>query len=350
MCSLFVVCAGVANHGRPEVPGGTMAESIIDCQSHLFCPRIVELMERRDQDPRVVHRNGSRWVVMGDWIRRILPHHMDVDAKLAAMDAAGISQAALSINDPGPECFPGEEEDVARLANDFVAGICRRHPRRFLGVAVLPLPNVPAAMHELDRCVNELGFRGWLLYTNIAGRFPDEPVFRPLLARSRALGIPVLLHPARPVTIEFVKDYELTGTLGNMFEDTIALARLIVSGLLDDLPGLKLVCPHLGGALPYLIGRLDHQVGVLKRGPQHLACPPGQYLRQVWFDLVSPLPAAMRMARELLTADRLLFASDHPWVEPRLILDCLAEAGFSADERRRVLCDNARELFQIGRR
>lgn len=306
------------------------------------------MMEGRTEDPRVVARDAGRYVIMADWHRRILPSHMDVEAKLAAMDAEGIALAALSINDPGPEWFPGQELAVARLANNFIAELCRAYPGRFVGLGVLPLPEMPAALAELWRCVHELGFRGWLLYTNVRGRFPDEPAFRPLLKYSSELGIPVFLHPARPLTLEAVKGYELTSTLGNMFEDTIALARLIVAGVLDELPELKLVCPHLGGALPYIVGRLDHQIGVLKRGPQHLAQRPSQYLRQVWFDLASPLPAALNFARSYLSARRLLFASDHPWVEPRLILDCLREAGFTPEERHRVLEENARELLGLG--
>ena len=84
-----------------------------------------------------------------------------------------------------------------------------------------------ASLAELDRCVQTLGMKGLLLCTNLAGRFPDEPEFRPVLARAVELDIPVLLHPAKPLTTEFVKGYEMTSTLGNMFDNTIALTRLL---------------------------------------------------------------------------------------------------------------------------
>ena len=96
---------------------------------------------------------------------------------------------------------------------------------------------------------------GILLYTNLAGAWCDEPQFHWLYARAEELGLPILLHPSKPMTTEQVKGYELTSTLGNMFENTIALARIIASGLLDKHPKLKLVCPHLGGTLPYICGR-----------------------------------------------------------------------------------------------
>jgi predicted TIM-barrel fold metal-dependent hydrolase len=320
---------------------------VIDCQSHLFCSDVVAHMERRSQDPLVYRKEGERYVQMGDWHRKILPNHFDVDAKLAAMDAAGIDQTALSVNDPGPEWFGDEGSSIARVMNDFIADIVRRHPTRFFGLCVLPLQNMEAALRELDRCITTLGMRGILLYTNLAGRFPDEPEFRPLFARAVELDVPVLLHPAKPVTTDLVKDYELTSTLGNMFDDTIALARLIMSGLLDQHPTLKLVCPHLGGTLPFIIGRLDHQTQVLKRGPKYLTRKPSDYLKQFWFDIVSPLPAAIRMCYDLVGADRLLYASDHPWVEPQLILDSLRSLHLPQEEEARILGGNARVLFGL---
>jgi predicted TIM-barrel fold metal-dependent hydrolase len=321
--------------------------SIIDCQSHLFAPEIVALMAQRQSDPRVFTKDGVRFVQMGDWLRKIPPHYLDVDAKLAAMNGSGIAMTALSMNDPGPEWFGHDGPAVAQLANDFVAGVVRRHPTRFFGLCVLPLQNMQASLVELDRCVQRLGMKGILLYTNLAGRFPDEPEFRPLFARAVELDVPVLLHPAKPVTIEFVKGYEMTSALGNMFDNTIALTRLIMSGLLDQFPKLKLVCPHLGGTLPYIIGRLDHQTQVLKRGPKYLTRAPSAYLHQVWLDVVSPLPAAIRLAYESVGAERLLFASDHPWVDPALILNSLQNAQLPPADEVRILGANARSLFGI---
>jgi predicted TIM-barrel fold metal-dependent hydrolase len=319
----------------------------IDCQSHLFCPEIVALMQRRQTDPVVFARDGMLHLRMGDWFRKIPPFYFDPAAKLAAMDSAGIQLAALSINDPGPEWFGKDGPAVARIANDFVADIVIRHPSRFIGLCVLPLHDMEASLAELDRCVSRLGMKGILLYTNLAGRFPDEPAFRPLFARASELGLPVLLHPAKPLTTEVVKDFEMTSSLGNMFEDTIALTRIIMAGLLDEFPRLKLVCPHLGGTLPFIVGRLDHQTQVLKRGPKYLRRTPSEYLRQVWLDVVSPLPLAIRFARDFMGPDRLLFASDHPWVEPRVILDALGSLGLPPAEEEKILSRNAASLFGL---
>jgi predicted TIM-barrel fold metal-dependent hydrolase len=303
-------------------------------------------MERRGRDPRIVLRDGLRILTMGAWSRKVPSSYFDVNAKLKAMDSAGVAMAALSINDPGPEWFGDEGAAIAKIANDFIAAIVREHPARFFGLCVLPWQDPAKALRELNRSVLELGMRGFLLYTNLAGRFPDELPFRPVLARAAELGVPVLLHPAKPLTIDAVHGYEMTSSLGNMFENTIALTRLIMSGTLDALPQLKLVCPHLGGTLPFIIGRLDHQVMVLHRGPR-LAQKPSEYLRRVWFDIASPLPAAVEFVRQLVGAERLLFASDHPWVEPRIIADTLEAAHLSPSDRKKIESENARQLFDL---
>jgi predicted TIM-barrel fold metal-dependent hydrolase len=254
---------------------------------------------------------------------------------------------ALSINDPGPEWFGADGPAVAQILNDFIGGIARKHPTRFFGLCVLPLQDMRASLVELDRCVQKLGMKGILLYTNLAGKFPDEPEFRPLFARAVELDIPVLLHPAKPITIDFVKAYEMTSTLGNMFDNTIALTRLLMSGILDEFPKLKLVCPHLGGTLPYIVGRLDHQVKVLKRGPRNLQRAPGEYLRSIWMDVVSPLPLAVKFGYDFIGADRLLYSSDHPWVEPSLIIETMQAAGLPAGAEEKIFSGNARKLFRV---
>ena len=341
-----VTTIAASSHAATRSSVGLAGERI-DCQSHLFCPELVALMEKRDLDPRVFTRDGVRVVQMGDWLRRIPEHYLSVERKLATMDANGIALTALSINDPGPEWFGDDGPTVARLLNDYIAGIVRQHPTRFFGVCVLPTQDVPAARRELDRCVLQLGMKGWLAYTNFAGRFPDEEEFRPLFARAAELEIPVLLHPAKPLTIELVKGYEMTSTLGNMFDNTIAITRLIMSGLLDELPKLRLVCPHLGGTLPYIVGRLDHQVNVLKRGPRNLTRAPSEYLKSIWTDVVSPLPLAIKFGHEFFGPDRLLFSSDHPWVEPDVITACVRDAKLPAADEVKLYSANARKLFRL---
>ena len=319
----------------------------IDCQSHLFSPEFLALLEKRTSSPYVYRKDGERWVVTGNWHRRILPKHTDVAAKLADMDAAGIAMAALSINDPGPELFGKDSPAMARMLNDFVAGVVRAHPARFFGLATLPYDSTDRMLEEFERATGKLGMKGILLYSNLGGRFPDEPGIRPLFGEAERRGVPILLHPANPVTYDAVSAYEMTAMLGLMFDTTIALARLILSGVLEQHPNLKLVCPHVGGALPYLIGRMDHQTMVLKRGAQNIRRAPSEYLKRVWLDTVSPISLAIRYGYDFVGEDRMLYSSDHPWVEPQLILAEVRKLRLPAAAEAKLLSGNARRLFQL---
>ena len=330
---------------RPPAAG--LTRGLIDCQSHLFFPEVIELMRHRKIEPLVYDRDGGTYLKMGDWLRKVPPAYLSVEAKLAAMDASGIEITLLSTNDPGPEWFGDEGSAVAQLIHDSLARVIAKHPTRFRGLCTLPLQNEKAAAAELDRCVKELEFKGILLYTNLTGAWCDEPQFHWLYARAEELDIPILLHPAKPMTTEQVKGYELTSTLGNMFENTIALARIIASGLLDRHPKLKLVCPHLGGTLPYICGRMDHQLAILKRGPQNLQRKPSEYLRSIYLDIVSPLPEAIRFALDFSSVDKLLFSSDHPWVQPKEILDPLRSLKLPAATEAKIFSGNARQLFKL---
>lgn len=322
---------------------------MIDCQSHVFVPELIAWMKahRKDGQPYAYDRDGGTFVVVNDWVRRLQPRHADINAKLRDMDEAGIQLTALSINDPGPELFGTDGPAIARMVNSFVADCCKQHSGRFFGLSVLPLQDMRASEKELERCVNELGMKGILLYSNLAGAFPDEPRFQPLFAFAEKRGLPVLLHPAYPTTYHQTNGYEMAAGLGLMFDTTIALARLILSGTLDRHPNLKLVCPHVGGALPYLVGRIDHQTQVLKRGAKHITKAPSEYLREITLDTVSPISMAIRYGIDFVGVDRMIFSSDHPWVDPKLILSLVRELNLSPQDEEKVLRGNAIRLFGL---
>jgi predicted TIM-barrel fold metal-dependent hydrolase len=221
------------------------------------------------------------------------------------------------------------------------------HPGRFFGLAVLPFDHIDHTLDELERCFSTLGMKGILLYSNLNTRFPDEPQFRPLFAEAEKRGIPMLLHPALPVTFESTKGYDMAGGMGLMFDTTIALCRLILSGIFEEHPALKLVCPHVGGTLPFLIGRIDHQTSVLRRGAERIRKLPSEYLRQIWLDTVSPLAAAIKCGAELVGTDRMLYASDHPWVDPGLIAGHVRSLQLPEAEEQSIFSTNARRLFGL---
>lgn len=320
---------------------------IIDCQCHLFSPGTLARLRSRSEDPCLIRDAEAETVRMGAWPRRIGQAHTELGPLLEAMDDCGVTRAALSPNDPGPEWFAPDEAAVARESNDFIAASVASAPDRLFGIGVLPLPAIEETVREMDRGVRELGLKGFLLYSNCLGRSPDTLGLDPVFARATALDVPLLIHPAKPVWDDALADIEMIAAVGNMFEDTVALLRLILSGVLDRHPELKLVCPHLGGALPFLIGRIEHQMTVLRRGPRGLRKSPLDYLRQVAFDIVSPQPSAIRLLIDLVGTDRLLFGSDHPWVHPALMLETLDSIELSPSDRQAVLFRNATELFNL---
>lgn len=339
--------ASTAAAASTNMQGQSRTSNRIDCQSHLFSSEFLDWLGKRKKSPYVYTKGSDRFVVVGEWHRKLMPRHADVSAKLADMDRAGVQMTALSINDPGPELFGSDSLAVAQTLNDFIADTVRQHPTRFFGLATLPFDTEAHTLSELERCMSKPGMKGVLLYSNLDGKFPDEVQFRGLFAEAERRQIPLLLHPAYPMTYEATKGYEMTGGLALMFDTTIALGRLIMSGVLEKYPRLQLVCPHVGGTLPYLIGRIDHQAMVLKRGAENIRKAPSEYLKQIWLDTVSPLAMAIRYGCDFVGTDRMLYASDHPWVDPVMIASQVQSLKLSAADEAKIFSGNARRLFRL---
>ena len=189
-------------------------------------------------------------------------------ARLADMDASGITVQVLSVAGPGADLVPGAAGvGIARAYNDALAEAVSRHPTRYRGFAHLPMLSPEAAAVELERTVKELGFHGVLVNGATDGRFLDDPRFDPILERAAALDLPIYIHPGIPV--EAVRNAYYDGLPGN-FSFTMALSawgwhaetaihtlRLVLSGAFDRHPGLKVVIGHMGEALPFMLDRID---------------------------------------------------------------------------------------------
>ncbi|HEV2198828.1 MAG TPA: amidohydrolase family protein [Bryobacteraceae bacterium] len=323
------------------------ARERVDCQSHVISPEFLAFLEKRPDPPHIATQNGARILIVNGWRRPVLPKITDIAMKLADMDCAGISMAALSMSDPGPELFGSDAVAIARMNNDYLSSLAQAHPARFFGLAALPYGSPDEILKEMDRALAKPGIKGILLFSNLNGRFPDQEPMRSLFAEAERRGTPVVLHPARPVTLELLPDFDMVASLGMMFDTTIALCRLILSGVLEEHPNLKLVCPHVGGVLPYLIGRLDYQVLALKRGGGRITRPPREYLKRVWFDTVTGIGLGIQFTKDFAGVDKLMFASDHPWIDPQYNIDALDSVAMTEAERQRVYSGTARELFDL---
>jgi aminocarboxymuconate-semialdehyde decarboxylase len=322
----------------------------VDCQSHVFPAAYAELLKRNRRSPMTVGDNGAYVVTYGD-VQRFALCLADYDptAKLRQMDAAHIDLSVLSVNIPGPEMLEPELGiEGARICNDEIADICARHPDRFVGLASLPLQDVPAALAELDRAVGALDLRGIILPSHANGVPVDDPRFEPLYERVAARGVPLVLHPTVVTWGEAIKDHALIPMVGFMVDTSIAMLRLILGGVLERHPGLRVVHPHAGGVLPYLMGRVEDQTEVKRRGRDHITQSPMAYYRRVFLDLVSPSALALRYAYDFAGADRLLFGSDHPWMTMVEFVELVDGLDVSQDDKRKIFGLNACELFAIG--
>ncbi len=321
----------------------------VDCQSHVFPKAYAELLCENTTWVRTVRKNGGYLVSYGDtqqFLLNLEPY--DPAAKIRDMDAAGIDVTVLTVNIPGPELLTPElGVQGARICNDYLAELCARYPGRFVGLATLPLQDMPAAMAEYRRAIHGLGLRGIFLFSHIAGRPLDAAEFEPLYAEAERDRVPLVLHPTVPTWADAIKDYSMIPMVGLMVDTSFAMLRLILSGTLERHPNLLIVHPHCGGVLPYLMPRVEEQTEVKRRGREHIRKPPGEYYRNVYLDIVSPSALAMEFAYRSSRPDRLLFGSDHPWVKIEAILEHFNRLEIPEAEKAMILGENPRRLFRI---
>ena len=321
----------------------------IDVQSHVFPEAYAELLTRNTNSLRTTGGSGTYLINYGD-VQRFKLNLDDYSLvnKLQDMDEARIDLSVLSVNIPGPELLDPELSLAgARICNDYLAEVCARYPERFVGLASLPLNDVPAAITELDRAIDELDLRGVFLFSHINGQPLDAPEFESFYAHVASRGAPLVLHPTVPTWGTAIQDHSMIPMIGFMVDTSIAMLRLILGGVLERHPTLQVVHPHAGGVLPYLMGRIEEQTEVKRRGRDHITQAPGDYYKQVYLDLVSPSPLALEYAYRFAGADRMLFGSDHPWVSIKTIEEHVAATECSENERGLIMGGNAQELFRV---
>ena len=321
----------------------------VDCQTHVFPRAYAELLLEAGGWVRAARSNGTYTVRYGDIQSfRLEPEVYDVRHKLREMDKAAVDFGVISVNIPGPEVLAEDRTvQAARLCNDSVAELCARHADRFVGLAVLPWQDASAACEEMKRATGELGLRGVVLYSHIGGKPVDSPEFEPVYALAEEIGTPLVLHPTVPTWGAVLKEYSMIPMMGLMVDTSIAMLRLILSGLLDSYPSLQIIHPHCGGVLPYLMPRVVEQTEVKRRGRERINRSPAEYYSRVYIDLVSPSTLAMKYAYDHSGPDKLLFGSDHPWVSYEAILSCVKGMRISKADKAKILGENARKLFRI---
>ncbi len=320
----------------------------IDCQSHVFPNAYIEILAQNPHPPQVIRRGREAVVTYGNvQTFRLQDEVYDPKRKLKDMDEADVDMALLSTNIP-PPCMlvPELGNKGAQAINNAIAELVDKHPHRFAGLACLPWQNPDEAITEMDR-VNKIGFRGIMLYSHIGGKPVDAPHFEPVYAHAEALQMPIVMHPTVPTWGEAIKDHWMIGMIGLQVDNSFALLRLILSGILERHPNLQLVMPHVGGILPYMSGRIDHQTEVLGRAREHITQPPSAYLRRIYMDTVSPSLQALQYAYQFVGEHRLLFGTDHPWVDMPRFVHLIEDMDIPDTARARIFGENAAILFGL---
>jgi predicted TIM-barrel fold metal-dependent hydrolase len=279
-------------------------------------------------------------------------------ARMADMDAAGITVQVLSLSGAGADLVPGPKGvSLAREFNDTLKGAIDENPQRMAGFAHLPMLSPEAAADELERCVTQLGFNGALINGLIDGRFLDDLRFDPILARAEHLDVPIYLHPwIPPASVREAYYAGLPEPLGFMLsvagwgwhmETAIHVLRLVLSGTLERHPRLKLIVGHMGESLPFMLARSEAILGgeFRKISRRSLA---ETILQQVWittsgFFTVPPLMAALAT----FGADRILFSVDYPFSANAAGRRFLDDLPVSPEDKAKIAHGNADRLLKL---
>jgi aminocarboxymuconate-semialdehyde decarboxylase len=323
----------------------------IDIHAHFVPEEYLRVIEAEGEPYGLRVRQGrdGPLIMIGQVpIGPITAHYYDLDLRLKAMDAERVTVHALSLMPPmvyWAESALGSQ--LARLVNNAMAEASRLHPDRFVALATLPLQDPEAAVTEVGRAVRELGCRGIYLGTNIHGKELTEPSFLPVFDRIHELRVPIFLHPISVIGAQRLTNYYFHNLLGNPFDTAVAAANLIFSGLLDAFPQLEICLPHAGGALPYVIGRLDHGWEV-RQECKALKKPPSSYLRRFTYDTISHAPDALRYLIDLVGVDRVMMGSDYcfdmGYEHP---IEVIGGLNLKRNDQEKILGGNAKRLLRI---
>jgi predicted TIM-barrel fold metal-dependent hydrolase len=271
--------------------------------------------------------------------------------RIREMDEAGIDLQVISENNPATQNLDAETAvKLARESNDVLHEAVRAHPDRFAGFATLPTPDPKAAADELERAVTKLGFKGAMIMGLTHGRFMDDRQFRPIFERAAALDVPLYIHPTPPhpaVTEAYFKEYPVLAVapLGFTLETLTHTFRLIVSGLFDDLPTLKIIVGHLGETAPFLLWRTNDILGERMKMPRAFA---DYYREHFWLTTSGAFSdAALACSIAEMGVERIMFSVDWPFMRNQAGRQWLDAAPIGHTERALIFGANARKLLKL---
>jgi uncharacterized protein len=318
-----------------------------------------------------------------DRIARIIPDHVavtgfprldtlvDTEARLRLVEGFDGLRQVLSLANPPLELIgpPRVAVELARIANDSLAEICRKHPHAFPAfIAALPTNDVEASIEEMDRAISTLDARGVQLFTNVCGKPLSAPEFRPIFRRMAEHDLPIWVHPMRgsnfpDYAAEKNSEDEIWFSFGWPYETTACMTRLIYSGLLDELPQLKIITHHMGGMIPAFSTKIKlgfRQIfyGTVARNPiaeeRGLKKPPLDYFKMLFADTaLGGDEEPTRCGHAFFGTAHCLFATDAPFDPERgraLIADTIRGVnalGLPNTDMKLIFAGNAEALLKL---
>jgi uncharacterized protein len=289
----------------------------------------------------------------------------DLDVRFRAMDSVQNYRQVISLPNPSlEECAsPDVGRELARVANDELAELCAKHPSRFAGfVAGVSLNDMSTALDEIDRAINQLGAVGVQTYTNINGHPLDEPRFLPFFARMAEHKRPIWLHPTRTAAVTDYRSepksrYEMWWCFGWPYDTSVAMARLVFSGVFDRHPDLEIITHHLGGMIPHFDGRVGLGLEVLgsRTTDENYSCvlpslkrPHMEYFRMFYADTAMfGSMSALQCGLDFFGTDHVVFATDAPLGPIEKTVDALNNHELGSKAKAAVFSENARRLLHL---
>src|SRR3954470_268495 len=232
-----------------------------DLHTHYYPPIYFDLIRDSRSEFSFANSPSGQTIITYGGARffGITPPMTDVGKRLEDMDRTGIDVEVVSLSTPNVFFTDAQHQpEVAKMMNDSYADLIARHPKRFKGFASIPMDAPDAALKELHRAIDELKLNGVILLSNIGGQPLTSPAYRPFFEEANRMKLCILLHPMLPANTDPFREYVLGPIVGFMFDTTLAVARMCYDGMFRDFPDIRWIVGHLGGAVPYLMERMDN--------------------------------------------------------------------------------------------
>jgi aminocarboxymuconate-semialdehyde decarboxylase len=279
----------------------------------------------------------------------LVPGHRDLDYREQVLKDHGVDVQVITFTTPGVHFEDAPTAiAMARQINDAFAREVKQR-RHFASLATLPLNDPAESVREFERAIEELGFPGAMVFSNVNGVALADKVYEPLWKKANELNAVIYIHPAHPHDVTGMENYWLVALVGFLFDTTVAMSHLIFAGVLERYPNITWALTHMGGALPYLAERLDRGYEAFADCRENISQRPSEYLKRCYFDTVNFNPDAIDFAVKFAGADHILAGSDYPHQIGSIpkMLDSLSRIDVTAEEKEMIFGGNAAKILKL---